>query len=34
MSEKLRFYILLGLLFASLALFWYASSAANRVTVG
>jgi NADH:ubiquinone oxidoreductase subunit 5 (subunit L)/multisubunit Na+/H+ antiporter MnhA subunit len=34
MSEKVRFYALLGLLVASVALFWYANNAAGRVTVG
>lgn len=31
MNEKVRFFILLGLLLASLALLWFANTAANNV---
>jgi hypothetical protein len=34
MSEKVRFWILLGLLLASIALLWLANSAANNVVFG
>lgn len=34
MSDKVRFYLLLGLLVISLALLWYASTSINRVITG
>jgi hypothetical protein len=33
MSERVRFFILLGLLLASIALLWYANTAANHVAI-
>lgn len=33
MSEKVRFYILLGLLIASLGLLWFADHLANSVVI-
>lgn len=34
MSDRVKFWILLALLIASLVLLWYANTAANNVTVG
>ncbi len=33
MNERVRFVILLGLLIASIALLWYANTAANHVAI-
>jgi hypothetical protein len=33
MNEKVRFFVLLGLLLASIALLWFANTAANNVVL-
>lgn len=33
MSDRIKFWVLLGLLIASIALLWYANTAANHVAV-